>query len=56
MQDLILRVLEVIDALLLDGDGTCNLCYEEDSVHTPDCELGQLLEDLHEALEDPFNS
>jgi len=53
MQDLLLRMLEVLDALLEDA---CSICFEEEHIHTPDCEIKQLLDDINEALEDPFNS
>ena len=55
MQALILRVLEIIDEMLYNNESTCLICEEEET-HTPDCELHSLVQDLQEALEDPFNS
>jgi len=55
MQALILRGLEIIDEMLYNNESICLICGEQES-HTSDCELRSLIQDLQEALEDPFNS
>lgn len=56
MQSLLLRIIEMLDTLLQELDDVCPICFEEVQSHTPDCELQELIDNINEALEDPFNS
>jgi len=56
MQDLLAKVLDVLDAMIVEDEGHCTFCREEDFKHIPECVLGQVLDEVNEALEDPFNS